>query len=259
MAGMTGRRNVVWKTPEITAFGLKLFAGAAMLLQTIGITVVQNGIIHLNSYTQEELSQAMAADSALMTQAGIGSVLQLFGGLAVPVFAFLLVEGFLNTSSYKNYLISMAVFALLSEIPYDYAVSQKLIDWSSQNALVTMCICLLMLYFLRMGKERGGAAGGFLQVLIVLCAIAWVTVFRSAYGLCMVLLAAVFYIFYTRNVLKTVLGVIVSLLYVTGPLSFYPIWCYNGERKDKFSKYVYYAFYPLHLLVLGLLANIFMA
>lgn len=256
MAGMTGRRNVVWKTPEITSFGLKMFACAAMLLQTIGITIVQNGIIDLGSYTQEELSQAMAADSTLMTQAGVGSVLQLIGGLAVPVFAFLLVEGFLNTSSYRNYLLSMAVFALLSEIPYDYAVSQKLIDWSSQNALVTMCICLLMLYFLRMCKERGGAVGNLMQAVIVLCAIAWVTVFRSAYGLCMVLLVADFYIFYTKNVLKTILGAIASLLYVTGPLSFYPIWCYNGVRKDKFSKYVFYAFYPLHLLVLGLIANL---
>lgn len=256
MAGMTGRRNVVWKTPEITSFGLKMFACAAMLLQTIGITIVQNGIIDLGSYTQEGLSKAMETDSTLMMQAGIGSVLQLLGGLAVPVFAFLLVEGFLNTSSYRNYLLSMVIFALLSEIPYDYAVSQKLIDWSSQNALVTMCICLLMLYFLRMGKEKGGAAGGFLQALIVLCAVAWVTLFRSAYGLCMVLLVAIFYIFYTKNVLKTVLGAIVSLLYVTGPLSFYPIWCYNGVRKDKFSKYVFYAFYPLHLLVLGLIANL---
>lgn len=258
MAGMMGRRNVVWKTPEITSFGLKMFACAAMLLQTIGITVMQNGIIHLGSYTQEELSQTMAVDSTLMMQAGIGSVLQLIGGLAVPVFAFLLVEGFLNTSSYRSYLAGMAVFAVLSEIPYDYAVSQKFIDWSSQNALVTMCVCLLMLYFLRMGKEKGGAAGGFLQALIVLCAIAWVTVFRSACGLCMVLLTADFYIFYGKNVLKTILGVIASLLYVTGPLSFYPIWCYNGVRKDKFSKYVFYAFYPAHLLVLGVVANIFL-
>ncbi len=93
------------------------------------------------------------------------------------------------------------------------------------------------------------------RLTVILCAVCWVSLFRAAYGLCMVLLVAVFYIFYTRNVLKTILGMIISLLYVTGPLSFYGIWFYNEERKDKLPKYVYYAFYPLHLLVLGLAAK----
>ena len=44
-------------------------------------------------------------------------------------------------------------------------------------------------------------------------------------------------------------------MYVTGPIAFYGIWCYTGERKDRINKYVYYAFYPLHLLVLGVIAN----
>ena len=94
---MARRRRVVWRTPDITADGLKNFACLAMLLQTIGITVIEKGLIHLDQYTQAGLSQAMAEDSHLMFLAGAGSVLQLAGGLTVPVFAFLLVEGFLNT------------------------------------------------------------------------------------------------------------------------------------------------------------------
>ena len=86
-------------------------------------------------------------------------------------------------------------------------------------------------------------------------AIVWVSIFRAEYGLCIVLLVFVFYVFETRNVLKTVLGCIISLMYVTGPIAFYGIWCCTGERKDYINKYVYYAFYPLHLLVLGVIAN----
>ena len=230
-----------WRTPNITADGLKIFAVIIMLIQNIGIVIIEKGVIGLDGYTQAQLSEAMAKDSKLMTVAGVGSVMQLIGGLAVPVFAFLLVEGFLKTSSYSRYLISIVVFAVISEIPYDLATSHKIVDWSSQNALVTMSICLLMLYFLSMFKERKGIMYSIARLMIVLCAVVWVT----------------FYLFYSKNALKTFLGMLVSLLYVTGPLSFYGIWCYTEERKNILPKYVYYIFYPLHLLILWLIVKIF--
>ena len=251
----TGRRGIVWKTPDITADGLKMFACIVMLIQTVGIAVIEKGLIHLDQYTQESLNQAMSQDSRLMTLAGIGSIMQLIGGMAIPVFTFLLVEGFRNTSDYKKYLLLMVLTAVISEIPYDLAVGGKIMDWSSQNAMVTMSICLIMLKCLDIFKDGSGFTGGLVRMLIVLAAVIWVSLFRAEYGLCMVLLAAVFYVFYTQNVLKTVLGCIISLMYITGPLSFYGIWCYNGERKDRINKYVYYAFYPVHLLVLGVIAK----
>ena len=101
------RRTVIWKTPEISADGLKMFACAMMLLQTIGISVVEKGLIHIDQYTQEQFSALLAEDSHLMFLAGVGSVLQLLGGMAVPLFAFLLVEGFLHTSDYRRYLLSV--------------------------------------------------------------------------------------------------------------------------------------------------------
>lgn len=253
------KRRGPWKTPNVTADGLKIFAIIIMLIQNIGIIVIEKGIIRLDGYTtQSQLSDAMAKDSKLMTLAGAGSVMQLIGGLAVPIFAFLLVEGFLKTSSYSRYLISMVIFAVISEIPYDIATSNKVVEQSGQNALVTMCICLLMLYFLRMFKERNGIMYAVVRLIIVLCAIVWVTLFKAQFGLCMVLLTAIFYLFYSKNALKTFLGMLASLLYVTGPLSFYGIWCYTEERKDILPKYVYYAFYPLHLLVLWAIVKIFM-
>lgn len=225
-----------------------------MLVQTIGIAIVQNGLIHMEQYTQEQLSLAMAEDSHLMMLAGIGSVMQLLGGLAIPVFAFLLVEGFLNTSSYSRYLLSLLIFAVISEIPYDLANYGHIWDLTGQNALFAMVLSLLMLYFLRMLEDRPGIRGFLLKAVIVLCAVAWVTIFRAGYGLCIVLLTAIFYLCYGRNVLKTILGIIVSLLYVTGPLSFYGIWCYDGTRTNRIPKYAYYVFYPLHLLVLGIIS-----
>ena len=47
-----GRRGVVWKTPDITADGLKIFACVMMLIQSVGISVVEKGLIGLDQYTQ---------------------------------------------------------------------------------------------------------------------------------------------------------------------------------------------------------------
>lgn len=252
------KRPVMWRTPSITADGLKIFACIMMLVSSIGITIVENGLIHIGQYTQEQLSDLLAKDSQMMVYAGIGSVFQLFGGLSVPIFAFLLVEGFLHTSDYKKYLLTMVAFAILSEIPYDLANYEKFWDLSGQNAMFSMVISLLMLYFLRIAKEKGGALGGLLQLLLVVVAVMWVSFFRAGYGLCIVLLTAILYIFNTKNVLKTLLGVIVSLLYVTGPLAFYGIWCYNEKRTNRLPKYFYYFFYPVHLLILGIIVKYFM-
>lgn len=251
-----GRRGVVWKTPDITADGLKIFAWVVMTLQYVGVIIVEKGIIRLDQYTQEELSTAMAEDSHLMMQAGVGSILQLLGGMAIPFFAFLLVEGFRSTSNYRKYLITVGAFALISEIPYDFAMKGQIFDFSNQNALIGTFISLFMLYGLRLVKSSKVFFKGIVQFCIVLAAVMWAGFFRAEFGLCMVLLTAVFYVFYERNVLKTILGALLSLMYVTGPISFYGIWCYNGLRRDKIPKYVFYIAYPLMLLALGIIKEV---
>ena len=252
---MRGNRGIVWKTPDITADGLKMFACIVMFIRTICIVVIEKGMIHLESYTQSSLNAAMAQDSRLMTLAGLGAVFQLAGGLAIPIFAFLLVEGVRNTSDYKKYLLAMLGTALLSELPYDLAMSGKILDFSGQNGMFTMTICLILLKCLELTGSISGAAGKLVRFLEILAAVLWTSLFKSEYGLCMVLLTAVFYVFYTKNVIKTILGGAISLMYVTGPLAFYGLWCYNGKRKNRINKYLYYAVYPVSLLVVFILVK----
>ena len=230
---------------EVTAATLKWYGCATMFFYSLSMTVVQNGLLHVNQFSNTQLREMWAANPDLMVLSSWAAMFQLLGGLAIPVFAFLLVEGFLHTRNFKVYLIRMVGFALLSEIPFDLAMSGRIFDWDSQNLLFTLAIGLVMLYGLRLF-----AAGKGVKLLIVLAAVLWSVLMKTQFGLCMVLLIAVYYLLKEHKAKLWVSGII-SLMYVTGPVSNFVLKRYNHHRGEQPNKYLFYILYPLHLLILG--------
>lgn len=45
--------------------------------------------------------------------------LRYIGRLSMPIYAFLLVQGYMHTRNFNRYALRMGIFALLSEVPYD--------------------------------------------------------------------------------------------------------------------------------------------
>ncbi len=235
----------------MTGTKLKIYGCVTMLFYTIGMSVIRNGIIRISQYTDSEFAALLKESPDMMLLAGWASIFQLIGGLAVPVFAFLLVEGFIHTSDFRKYLLTVLAFAVISEVPYDLAMNQSLLDLSDQNGLFTLAVCLVMLYGLRLFEDKRGIVCRLLQLLIVIAAILWCSICRTGFGLCTVLLAAIYYLFYDRKGIRVLMGCAVSSMYVTAPISGYALWCYTGDRGWNKNKYVFYIFYPLHLLALA--------
>lgn len=67
------------------------------------------------------------------------------GRMAFVLFAYLTVEGFLHTRSRPKYLLRLTLLALVSEVPFDLAFSEQIIDSTGQNTLFTLSIGVLVL------------------------------------------------------------------------------------------------------------------
>ncbi len=67
------------------------------------------------------------------------------GRMSFILFCYLAVESFMHTRSRKNYLLRLGGFALVSEIPFDLAFSDKVIDPKSQNVFFTLFIGIFVL------------------------------------------------------------------------------------------------------------------
>lgn len=187
------------------------------------------------------------------------SVMLFLGRLAFPIFCFLLVEGFLHTSSLKRYGLQLLLFALISEIPYDLAFNDSLLEFSSQNVFFTLFIGLATITALQKISEMELSRVKLIlsSIFIVLAGILIAELLHTDYrGRIGVLMIVVLYLFKDFPLVKCGLGALVILQNSkVGPLSFILIYLYNGRRGRQPWKYFFYVFYPAHLLLLVAIQN----
>ena len=194
-------------------------------------------------------------------------LLRVAGGLAFPIFAFLLVEGFLHTRDRKRYLAKLCVFALISEIPFDLALFGTPFYRGYQNVFFTLAIGVAVMMGLeKMGPERtagGGNAGtgshagtehhagadvraeaegggravsapAVVSVAVTAIGCLLAALLHSDFGWSGILLIAVLYMFRFDRARQMFFGCAVSLTAkVTGPFAFIPIRMYNGGEAGR--------------------------
>ena len=126
------------------------------------------------------------------------------GRLAFPIYCFLLVEGFYHTHSFFQYALSMFIFAVLSEIPYNLARGNLVFYPQKQNVFFTLFLGLLMMRLIEVKRED---AAWRLIFLMAFCGIAQLV--RCDYGMYGIMQVAVIY--FCRNV-RVVGDILVALL-----------------------------------------------
>lgn len=173
------------------------------------------------------------------------------GRLAFPIFAFQTAEGYRHTRDWGRYCLRLAIFALISEIPFNLMLSGSAYDPIHQNVMFTLLLGLVACRVYDRNK-------GWALIPVFLAAV----LLRPDYGIPGVALVLLFHIFREDKPAQLLFLILINCFgYGLGSvqsfaaLALIPISLYRGEkgRGGKALQYGSYIFYPLHMLLLGLL------
>ena len=213
----------------------------------------------------------MVVDHAAVAFFDDNLAMRAVGRLSMPIFAFLVVEGFRRTHSLRGYIGRLLIFAFLSQPAYFFAFPG--FPGLGPNILFTFALGLLMLHFY---EEK--------QSLWVVAAAALVAELADLnYGSFAILMIFVFYrwdgrsgkelgrwlllpVFWqaSRQIISSVirhgenlpafLPQLLPILLVSALAwcSVFFVTAYN-RRQGWQAKYLFYIFYPGHLLLIGFL------
>ena len=196
--------------------------------------------------------------------------LRCIGRVAFPIFCFLIAEGCVHTHDRKKYALRLFVFAVLSEIPFNLMTGWAVWNPYDQNVLWTLLAGAAVCWSIDGALKRRTAPAFVLTGAAMVAAFWLLEVFCTDYGGWGMLLVALFYGIHRApygqagKMAAQAVGLAFFCIGVMGGVSIelwaltalVPIWLYNGQRgfSHKAVQYGFYAFYPLHILILSLIA-----
>lgn len=182
-------------------------------------------------------------------------IARMIGRLAFPIFAFLLVEGFRHTHSKRRYALNLLVFAVITELPWNLLRNGTLFFPEKQNVLWTLLAGFMAMWVYDMLKSRKWAQ---MFSLAGIYAVSFLC--RSDYCAAGVPFIMLVYALQGRLAIQGMTAAVLLPMRPMAALAYIPISLYNGQRgfvKGPWLKYAFYAFYPLHFLLIYLIRCMF--
>lgn len=197
------------------------------------------------------------------------------GNFTAITMCYFLVEGYSFTRSRKKYMGRLLLFAVLSQIPYCMALTkQGVISFVGFNMLFTLLLCFLIclivekipniflkillimpIFILSMYSDWGIGAPVFTLLFI------WSKNSVSKKKIAFIIPTVLFGLYnfigsYGKAPVESCILYAVICMIGMGLSGVFIIYFYNGKRAEKgknFSKWFFYIFYPLHLLIIALI------
>lgn len=190
--------------------------------------------------------------------------LRIIGRIAFPIFAWMIAEGCQYTRNRRKYLLSMLGLATVCQAVYFFAMGSLYMC-----VLVTFSLSIGLIYLMEDARQRSGTA--YLAPLAAFCGIFFLcrvlpdlipyADYAIDYGLWGVLLPVMVYFEKEKNtkLRNFALGLILIALH-SGTIQWFSLLtlpllaAYNGTRGKRKMKYLFYIYYPAHLVVIHLLS-----
>lgn len=220
----------------------------------------------------------MISDHVWATTMSFGNWMTYIGRMAFPIFAFQIAEGFIHTKDFKKYALRLLAFGLVSEIPFNLFYSSRWFNPYHQNVMFTLLLGLLAIRVIDNLKEDISAKNIGKSVLWLLLIGIGGTLGFVDYGFLGVLTVVMFYLcrgYRFTPILQLIGMILINIVFFEGQVFIFevfgkaleipsqgfavfaliPIWLYNGKKgkSSKALQYGFYAFYPVHMLILYLI------
>lgn len=200
---------------------------------------------------------------------GTTTFLNFIGRISFPIFCFQIVQGYIHTHDVKKYITRLGLFALISQVPFMLFYHFVFGDFAI-NVIFTLLFGLLaILIYDKYHKFVGVCCGLLLATIAQIC--------KFDYGFFGVFIIFIFYLFHNKKIYLGIIYILsVFIKYLIPPIqkgipiyylfsintysllmyftcfAIIPILFYNGQ-KGKDAKYLFYIFYPVHLLILAMI------
>lgn len=221
----------------LSGSALKLIAVITMLIDHIGLNVIN--VLPVG----EKVLFSLGGTAFTVYEA-----FRFVGRSSFPIFCFLIAEGAAHTHSRKRYGFNLLLFALISEIPWDL-IHTNTLQYEKQNVFFTLFMGYLCICLYEYLHETPWLAACFIGFMVIFATF----ILNSDYGAAG--MGAVF-LFYLLRKKPLALGILGSC-FLSAKWKAFPgyilIGLYNGQRgfiRGRLAKYLFYAFYPVHILVL---------
>ena len=80
--------------------------------------------------------------------------LRYIGRISMPIYAFLISQGYKYTRNFTRYAIRLAIFAVISEVPYDLLFHGTWLEFGNQNIMFTLLSGLIAVRLLDLSAKK---------------------------------------------------------------------------------------------------------
>lgn len=167
-------------------------------------------------------------------------VLRLVGRIAFPIYAFLVAEGYQHTRSRTRYGLSLLILAAVSQYPWS-------LIFGKLNVMFTLLYGYLGIWAYDALRPKPWARAAALFALLAVA-----VAYPADYGFGGYGFVLAMYLLRRHELARAVVGSCL-LSNPSAALGFFPLHFYNGRRGflgHGWGKYLFYLYYPLHLLAI---------